>query len=514
MMRVAVLVPLVCAALAQEAESSFEWAGVFETPESKYMWIVQAAGGKYVDPSMNMVALPANATTEEELTILKAFAEEKFAKAKSNGGFGPCIDVKPGGTVTPSASQCYNLIFYENTLDSIYTVNTSGIPNVAFITAHLPTEFEDTEHYIKLMDGTNLEPSAEMGSRVEQVPEKKAKPWGPAIGAAVIVNLVTLIGVVLLIPVVSTVMTRFPGTFEAAVNAFAAGAILAAAFFLLLYEATHLIEIVAEPKEGQVKRTEAQASAEWGCMILLGFVMAFVLDAIVAIVTGRMGGLGHGHGTGVQSSEVVSIQVQSQEIKPDAEAGDTKAVAVTSNVKEIDDAAEVAPSSMRRTRILCGILLGDFFHNLADGVFIAAAFTGCGAMGWSVTAATVYHEIAQEIGDYVLLTHPKQGNLWAPWALLVNFLSGTGVIIGVLIVLGQELDNYATGMIIAFGGGIYLQIGGAEAMPRVYQAAKTLGQRLVGFTAFFIGAMAIGLVLLDHKHCVPEAEAAGGGHAH
>jgi hypothetical protein len=37
-----------------------------------------------------------------------------------------------------------------------------------------------------------------------------------------------------------------------------------------------------------------------------------------------------------------------------------------------------------------------------------------------------------------------------------------------------------------------------------------MGLRLVSFMAFFIGAMAIGLVLIDHKHC----EAGGGGHAH
>ena len=64
-----------------------------------------------------------------------------------------------------------------------------------------------------------------------------------------------------------------------------------------------------------------------------------------------------------------------------------------------------------------------------------------------------------------------------------------------------------TGMILAFGGGIYLQIAASECMPKVYKAATTVQLRLIAFLAFFVGCLAIGLVLLDHKHCT-----AGGGH--
>ena len=140
------------------------------------------------------------------------------------------------------------------------------------------------------------------------------------------------------------------------------------------------------------------------------------------------------------------------------------------NVEEIDAgfAADVA-SRARQKRIFCGVLLGDFMHNFVDGLFIAAGFLNCGStMGWSIAAATVYHEIAQEIADFVILTDPMQGNLSAPFALLINFLSGTGVIFGVICMLGQDkMANYDAGMLLAFGGGIYVQIGAAEAMPKV-----------------------------------------------
>ena len=64
-------------------------------------------------------------------------------------------------------------------------------------------------------------------------------------------------------------------------------------------------------------------------------------------------------------------------------------------------------------------------------VFIATAFATCGSgMGWSVTLATVFHELAQEISDYVVLTQPHQANLRPLHALFLNFLSGTSVLIG------------------------------------------------------------------------------------
>jgi len=71
----------------------------------------------------------------------------------------------------------------------------------------------------------------------------------------------------------------------------------------------------------------------------------------------------------------------------------------------------------------------------------------------------VYHEIAQEMSDYVVLTDPEQGRL-QPWqAIILNSLSGLSVVLGVLVILAQDMSNLDVGMILAFGGGVYLQIG-------------------------------------------------------
>ena len=65
-----------------------------------------------------------------------------------------------------------------------------------------------------------------------------------------------------------------------------AGALLATAFYLILFESTHLI-----PKKGLnadgcnvVVETEGGTAAWWGSMVLIGFITSFVLDLFASLV--------------------------------------------------------------------------------------------------------------------------------------------------------------------------------------------------------------------------------------
>jgi len=170
-----------------------------------------------------------------------------------------------------------------------------------------------------------------------------------------------------------------------------------------------------------------------------------------------------------------------------------------------------------RTRIITGVLIGDFFHNLSDGFFLGAAFAGCGtSFGWKVATGTILHEIAQELADYAVLTSSEVG-LKPIVALGLNFLSGTGVLLGAMIILAGEVSNGVTGLLLAFGGGVYIHIAATECMPRVYAKGLSFPSRIAALAAFFVGAICIGLVLLDHEHCVPDsadAQDAHAGHGH
>ena len=82
-------------------------------------------------------------------------------------------------------------------------------------------------------------------------------------------------------------------------------------------------------------------------------------------------------------------------------------------------------------------------------------------------------------------------------------MSGLSVLLGLIIVFAiDEISDPMVGMLLAFGGGVYLQIGASECMPRVYAGVEaSVASRLYCIAAYVLGALAIGLVLLDHKHC-------------
>merc|ERR1711924_269897 len=127
--------------------------------------------------------------------------------------------------------------------------------------------------------------------------------------------------------------------------------------------------------------------------------------------------------------------------------------------------SELATSvTVSRPRLISSVLIGDFMHNMCDGFFIGAAFKCCGkSTGWTVAWSTVGHEFAQELGDYLVLTG-KDCALHPAIALALNFLSGTGIMLGCLVVLSTEVKDVDTGLILAFGGGVYLNIAFIECM--------------------------------------------------
>ena len=110
-------------------------------------------------------------------------------------------------------------------------------------------------------------------------------------------------------------------------------------------------------------------------------------------------------------------------------------------------------SRSTRVRVLSGVLVGDFMHNLCDGIFMGTAFRFCnGPLAWSVTLATIFHEIAQELSDYLVLTDPAQGALQPPLALLLNGLSGLSVLLGLLVPLQRLLLASQKAQLTSFVG--------------------------------------------------------------
>jgi len=448
-------------------EGAFEWAGIFETPENTYLWTAQKtktdAGMAYADSTMKMAVLPASDATEAALHGLEIEGGHSLNMT--------CTEVASGGVITPMEDKCYLLRFKQDWWQSLYSIEATGQAHLAFFTEHVPTEFENTAHYLKDDHGDDIEPVAELPEEAgTSAPKEEEKHWGPAIGTAIIVNIATLVGVIFLVPALTGAAKTYANEFDCLASAFAAGAISSCAFFLLLFESTHLVAEGWDEEVDQLWR--------WGTMILAGALFPVVAQLI---------------------SEVI--------LKKPESAG-------ASDVEKND--TEVSQSS--RIRLISGILIGDFVHNLVDGFFIGAAFKGCGtSFGWTVAGSTIAHELAQELSDYVVLTG-KACKLHPAVALGLNFLSGTSVVMGVVFVLSMDIPNADIGLLLAFGGGTYLYIAFIECMPKLQSAPVSALTRALGVLTFIVGAVAIGLVLLDHEHCVPPAEpgapAKSGGHNH
>lgn len=245
-------------------------------------------------------------------------------------------------------------------------------------------------------------------------------------------------------------------------------------------------------------------------MLLAGFLFPVVLDTTTFALTGQVG----------PPSKDSSSSDKMETIKVDA-------------IKLEADEQQMDLSS--RLRLIFSVLVGDSLHNLCDGFFIGAGFRYCGdSRGWSIAAASIIHEIAQELSDYTLLTGKvsraqslyveallfirlipmSQGKLPPFVALALNFLSGLSTLLGVLIILSVDISGASVGLLLSFSGGVFIHIACVEAMPVANQNARTLSARVCCVILFVVGAVAIGLVLLDHSHCTLSAPSGDGSDSH
>jgi len=171
-----------------------------------------------------------------------------------------------------------------------------------------------------------------------------------------------------------------------------------------------------------------------------------------------------------------------------------------SNGTEVAKDVQFADDAAPNYRLAASILAGDFFHNFADGVFIGSAFLLCDRnLAIIVTATTVFHELSQELADYFLLTN--QCGFSPMKALAFNFVSGFSVMLGLVVVFATDVSDTAIGVILAMSAGVYFYVALTECAPRINAYLTDTLRRATSFLFWVLGAVPIGLVLLNHTHC-------------
>jgi zinc transporter ZupT len=362
----------------------------------------------------------------------------------------------------------------------------------------------------------------------------ESKPWSEVIISSLLVNLVTLIGVFVLTGTYlrNVFCPKFLSSESShliwtrnIIPMFACGALLATAVFLILPEALGLIQadfLGGDGHEGHGHRTlqdgehdgETQATWRFGTAIIGGFLIPVVTqiffphsedvidDAMqqeTADTTSDKMSARNPESAGDFTEHASKLETESETKDavrvPESDPNDDVAV-VNDNVPVV---SSVKPKVLNLP-LLASIFLGDFFHNFTDGVFIGTAWLLCSRdLVYTIIAATVFHELAQEISDYFLMVHLC--GLTPVAALALNFVCGLSVMLGGIIVLSVELTSSAVGVILCIGSGVYFHLAVGECLPTARSAHRCKKDKLYGLLAFTCGAVPIGLVLLNHQHC-------------
>ncbi len=140
-------------------------------------------------------------------------------------------------------------------------------------------------------------------------------------------------------------------------------------------------------------------------------------------------------------------------------------------------------------------LVGDFVHNIIDGLIIWASYIVSIPVGIATTLAVMLHEIPQEIGDFGVLIH---GWFSKKKALLLNFLTALSAIIGVIIAL--LLHSYLgdiNSFLIPFAAGSFIYIAGSDLIPELHKENK-IWQAITQIIIFLLGiGIMMTLLLLE-----------------
>jgi zinc and cadmium transporter len=113
------------------------------------------------------------------------------------------------------------------------------------------------------------------------------------------------------------------------------------------------------------------------------------------------------------------------------------------------------------------ILVGDGFHNVLDGVLVAAAFMTDVRLGIVTTLAVAAHEVPQEVGDLAILLH---GGLTRGRALSLNLLTSlTSVLGGVLAYYALGSAMHLLPYALAFAAASFIYVAVADLIPGLHR---------------------------------------------
>ena len=133
-------------------------------------------------------------------------------------------------------------------------------------------------------------------------------------------------------------------------------------------------------------------------------------------------------------------------------------------------------------------LIGDGVHNFIDGMIIAATFMVRFELGLATTLAVIFHEIPQEMGDFVVCIY---GGLSKRRALTYNFVSALTAILGAVITYFVPYLQSNNALLVPFAAGGFLYIATTDLMPELHKKSHA-GESIVQVVALLVGIILMG----------------------
>jgi zinc and cadmium transporter len=139
------------------------------------------------------------------------------------------------------------------------------------------------------------------------------------------------------------------------------------------------------------------------------------------------------------------------------------------------------------------ILVGDSFHNVLDGVLVAAAFMTDPRLGIVTALAVAAHEIPQEVGDVAILLH---GGYSRGRALALNLLTSlTSIVGGVIAYFALATAMHLLPYALAFAASSFIYVAVADLIPGLHRRVDVRA----GVEQLFFIALGVALVYFTHQ---------------
>ena len=380
--------------------------------------------------------------------------------------------------------------------------------------------------YIRSLEGDDNDHSGHDHDQEAEASSSTSKPWGQMIGFTLLINLATLSGVVFFLPLKKCGDVNSKHWLDVLIPSFASGALLATSVFLVIPEGMFLIQkYLNEQQEASDNHDgheghnhvrwlqeddhddhsgEFTPDAIWrfGAALLGGFMLPMILEMIFPT---HHHDHDHDHHH-YRPHHPVETETAVEKFQDEENSDETK------NAEDKAQNEENEEQEIETNKpLILSIVIGDAFHNFCDGIFVAIGLAQCDSTtAYTIVGITLYHEIAQEIADYFLLT--KHAGLKPFYALLLNFIAGLSVMMGGIVVLASDVSDLLIGVVLSLAAGVYTYIATCECLPRVTAAVRGRKERLGSIVVFVVGVVPIGLALLNHSHC--DAGEGHEGHNH